>query len=113
MPIIMPHSGHGALNDEVERVMRDWPVPSISRVEGTRLGGFTMAHYNSYVFDGEGKPKQFPPWQWEELFDHYLYLGPAASLRWSTRVLPIEPEFHGELQRRKDIVHSPGGIPRL
>src|SRR5206468_3377070 len=80
MPIVMPHSGYGALNDEVEGVVRDWPVPSISPVAGTPLADFTMGHLNSHVFDLEGKPKPFPPWRWNELFDWYLYLGPAAAL---------------------------------
>jgi hypothetical protein len=112
MPVIMPHSGYGALNEEVERVVRDWPVRSISPVAGTRLAGFTMAHFNSKSFDSDGKPKQFPPWRWEELFDHYLYLGPAAGLRWSAPVSSIEPEFQAELQRRKEIVSKLPPPPR-
>ena len=111
MPTIMPHSGYGTLNEEVEKVVQGWPIPSISAVAGTPLAGFTMAHFISQMFDGEGNRKQFPPWRWDELFDHYLYLGPAASLRWSAEPSSFEHEFQVELQRRRKIVHSPGGIP--
>jgi len=112
MPIIMAHGGGGALNAEVEKVVRDWPIPSISPVTGTPLAGFTMDHFNSQtVRIVEGKPTQFPAWRWDELFDYYLYLGLAESLRWSAPPSSLEPEFQVELQRRRKIVHSPGGIP--
>lgn len=112
MPIIMPHGGYGALNEEVETVMRDWPVPSISPVTGTPLAGFTMAHLNSQVFDQEGKPALFPPWRWEQLFDYYLYLGPRATLRRSTLAPSYEPEFQAELQRRRKIMSRLSPQPR-
>ncbi|HEY2743480.1 MAG TPA: hypothetical protein VGL86_02615 [Polyangia bacterium] len=104
MPIVMPHGGSGTLNSEVEAIVKAWPVPSISRVAGTRLAGLTMAHLNSYVFDLEGKPKTFPPWRWEQLFDHYLYLGPASSLRWSESAPSGDPALDAELERRRKIV---------
>jgi hypothetical protein len=113
MPIIMPHGGYGGLNEEVESVTKDWPVPSISTVAGTPLAGFTMAHFSAQTLDGKGKPKQFLPWRWDELFDYYLYLGPAANLRTSAASSPSDPDFHAELERRRKIVHSPGGIPRI
>lgn len=112
MPIIMPHGGYGALNEEVETVMRDWPVPSISPVAGTPLARFTMAHLNSQVFDHEGKPARFPPWRWEQLFDYYLYLGPRATLRRSALATSYEPEFQAELQRRRKITSRLPPPPR-
>jgi hypothetical protein len=115
MPVIMPHGGFGALNHEVENIVSDWPVPSIAPVAGTPLGGLTMAHLNSHVFDGQGKPKEFPPWRWSELFDWYLYLGPAATLRWSTPGEAFDADFEAELQRRRNLVGKllpPPPIPR-
>lgn len=102
-PASAPHGGYGALSEEVETVMRDWPVPSISPVAGTPLAGFTMAHLNSQVFDHVGKPARFPPWRWEQLFNYYLYLGPRATLRRSSLASSYEPEFQAELQRRREI----------
>jgi hypothetical protein len=64
MPTIMPHTGDGALNEEVEAVTRDWPVPSV-------------------------------------------------SLRQSAPASSFEPKFKAELQRRRKIVHSPGGSPTI
>jgi len=102
MPIVMPHGGYGALNDDVEAVMTEWPVPSISPVARTPLAGFTMAHLNSQIFSHEGKPAQFPPWRWDQLFDYYLYLGPRATLRRSAPAASYEPEFLAELKRRRE-----------
>ena len=113
MPVIMPHSGYGALNKEVEVVTSTWPAVSISRVAGTALANFTMAHFVSGILDGEGRPKQFPPRKWEDLFDYHLYLGPAVALRRSPSPTSSDPRFELELERRRRIAHSPGGIPRL
>jgi hypothetical protein len=44
MPTILPHVGHGALNDEVEAVLRDWPIPSLAPVAGTALAAFSLDH---------------------------------------------------------------------
>jgi hypothetical protein len=37
MPTMLPHAGHGALNDEDEAVLRDWPIPWLAPVAGTAL----------------------------------------------------------------------------
>ena len=113
MPVVMPHAGYGRLNDEVEAVTSTWPVPSVGAVAGTALASFGMEHLVSGLRDGEGKPKQFRSWRWDELFDWYLYLGPAARLRRSGGAPSADGEFAAELERRRTIVHAPGGIPRL
>ncbi len=104
MPVVVPHGGYGALNEEVERALVEWQPPCIALVRGTLLGAFTMAHLNSDVYDPQGRPVEFPPWRWDELFDHYLYMGPRASLQWSQGAPSPDPAFDAELRRRRKIV---------
>jgi hypothetical protein len=111
MPVIVPHVGHGALNDEVEAVLRDWPIPSLAPVAGTALAEFSLDHLTSPpIVKKTGKPAApFQPWRWDELFDYYLYLGPASTMQYSTTASSIDagPEFHAELHRRRTLDRSP------
>jgi hypothetical protein len=111
MPIIVPHAGYGALNDEVEAVLRDWPIPSVAPVAGTALAEFSLDHLTTPpVAIATGKPAApFQPWRWAELFDYYLYLGPASTMQYSTTASSIDagPEFHAELHRRRTVTRSP------
>ncbi len=110
MPTILPHVGNGALNDEVEAVLQDWPIPSLSPVAGTALAAFSLDHLNPrpiMIATGESLP--FQPWRWDELFDYYLYLGPASTMRYSTTASSIDagPEFHAERRRRRTVTGPP------
>ncbi len=109
MPIILPHAGYGALNDEVEAVLRDWPIPSVAPVAGTALAEFSLDHLNTPpTVKKTGKPVPFQRWRWDELFDYYLYLGPASTMQYSTTASSIDagPEFHVELHRRMTVTGS-------
>jgi hypothetical protein len=109
MPTILPHVGHGALNDEVEAVLRDWPIPSVAPVAGTPLAAFSLDHVNPRpIVIKTGKRVPFQPWRWDELFDYYLYLGPPSTMQYSTTASSIEagPEFHAELHRRMSVTGS-------
>lgn len=109
MPIILPHAGYGALNDEVEAVLRDWPIPSVAPVAGTALAEFSLDHLNTPpIVKKTGKPVPFQRWRWDELFDYYLYLGPASTMQYSTTASSIDagPEFHVELHRRMTVTGS-------
>ena len=108
MPVIVPHVGHGALRDEVEAVLRDWPIPSLAPVAGTALAEFSLDHLAPRAIMN-GKRVPFQPWRWDELFDYYLYLGPASSMQYSTTASSIDagPEFHAERHRRRAVTGSP------
>lgn len=62
MPIIEPHAGSGALNDEVEQVLADWPIPSIAPIAGSALAGFRLDHFAEAGLVN-GKPDTFLPWR--------------------------------------------------
>ena len=109
-PIIVPHVGHGALNDEVEAVLREWPIPSLAPVAGTALAEFSLDHLTPRaIVINTGKRVPFQPWRWDELFDYYLYLGPASTMQYSTTASSIDagPEFQAELHRRRTVTGSP------
>jgi hypothetical protein len=109
-PIIVPHVGHGPLNDEVEAVLREWPIPSLAPVAGTALAEFSLDHLTPRaIMIKTGKRLPFQPWRWDELFDYYLYLGPASTMQYSTTASSIDagPEFHAELHRRRTVTASP------
>ena len=65
-----------------------WPVPSLARTRGTRLGALDFLSY--YTSDGrlaiiDGKPRPIPREQWrpmrmEDQFDAILYLGPSFDM---------------------------------
>lgn len=63
---------------ELERLQPDiaaWPVPSLTRVRGTRLGTLSF-----YYFSGL---ETNPPTKMQEQYDAVLYLGPISSITMS------------------------------
>src|SRR5262249_21396578 len=50
MPIVMLHGGYGALNEEVEAVMPEWPAPSRPTARPTPLAGCPTAHPHPHIF---------------------------------------------------------------
>ncbi len=60
---------------ELERMQRDiasWPIPSLTRVRGTRLGTLDFKYFAGMATD--------PPTRMEDQFDAVLYLGPVSSI---------------------------------
>lgn len=60
---------------EMERMQRDiasWPVPSLAKVRGTRLGRLDFKYFSGIETD--------PRTKMEDQFDAVLYLGPPSSI---------------------------------
>ena len=60
---------------ELERLQRNiasWPIPSLTRVRGTRLGTLDFKYFAGMATD--------PPTKMEDQFDAVLYLGPVSSI---------------------------------
>jgi len=60
---------------ELERLQPDivsWPIPSLTRVRGTRLGRLDFKYFAGKATD--------PPTTMEDQFDAVLYLGPVSSI---------------------------------
>jgi hypothetical protein len=60
---------------ELERMQRNiasWPIPSLTRVRGTRLGRLDFKYFAGMATD--------PPTKMEDQFDAVLYLGPVSSI---------------------------------
>jgi hypothetical protein len=60
---------------ELERMQPDiasWPIPSLTKVRGTRLGGLDFKYFAGMATD--------PPTRMENQFDAVLYLGPVSAI---------------------------------
>jgi hypothetical protein len=74
-----------------------------------------MAHLINFqstiIIVGEGRPNQFPPWRWEELFDYYLYLGcqrqPCKNLRLPSVARVLSPPPAGVPSGGQDYRKAP------
>jgi len=99
--VVIAHNGFGngtplaRYNDELERRMVSWPVPSLVPLKGTWLGDLAYG----YFFPDEGGGRI------SEAVDGYLYLGPGDVLLNApipARVV-LDKAYMAELQRRADI----------
>jgi hypothetical protein len=75
---------------ELEQMQRDiasWPIPSLTRVRGTRLGTLSFYYFAGMETD--------PPTRMEEQYDAVLYLGPISSITMSQlpRTLCIDEDY--------------------
>ena len=79
----------------------DWPIPSLTRVRGTRLGTLSF-----YYFAGL---ETNPPTKMEEQYDAVLYLGPITSITMSQLppLLCSDPEY--SKMRLARMALGPGG----
>jgi hypothetical protein len=75
---------------ELERMQKDiasWPVPSLTRVRGTRLGTPDFKYFAGMQTD--------PPTNMEDQYDAVLYLGPVSSITFDEPAASLcaDPEF--------------------
>jgi hypothetical protein len=77
---------------ELERMQPDiasWPIPSLTRVRGTRLGRLDFKYFAGMATD--------PPTKMEDQFDAVLYLGPVSSITQSL----LSPSLCADAEYRK------------
>jgi hypothetical protein len=105
--VIMAHNGFGnhspltRYNDELERRLASWPVPSLVSLPGTWLADLDYG----FFFPGEGGGGQ----QISSRVDAYLYLGPRAVLL-NEPIFPgavLDTSYMRELARRAAINGRP------
>ena len=106
--VIAAHVGFGngnpllaRYNDELEKRMVSWPIPSLVTMKGTWLADLSSAYF-AYQDDGHGS-------RGDRGIDGYLYLGPRDLLL--SQPLPariaLDEEYMEELRRRATILHAP------
>lgn len=83
--------------------MADWPVPSITPIEGTWL-----AELDSEYFNEEPGQKGFPG------IDGYMYVGPRDLLLREplSAQAALDDEYHAELERRATAIQAPPQSPQ-
>jgi hypothetical protein len=105
--VISGHLGFAKDNDELERRMASWPVPSLATFQGTWLG-----ELDSSYFSLPGDPPLDPGKGYPGI-DGYLYLGPRDFLMHqplSARTI-LDKDFTTELERRATLVQVPPDAP--
>jgi hypothetical protein len=105
--VITGHLGFAKDNDELERRMTSWPVPSLATLQGTWLG-----ELDSSYFSLPGDPPLDPGKGYPGI-DGYLYLGPRDFLMHqplSARTI-LDKDFTAELERRATVVQVPPDAP--
>ncbi|MGH7532415.1 MAG: hypothetical protein ACREL4_03890 [Gemmatimonadales bacterium] len=110
--VIMAHNGFGngtplaRYNDELERRLAAWPVPSIAPLAGTWLDDLPYA----YFFPGEARPTPI-----SSVVDAYLYLGPGSLLL--NQPIPgeavLDTAYIAELERRARLRGGEMGLDRI
>lgn len=105
--VLTGHLGFAKDNDELERRMAAWPVPSLATFKGTWLGELDSSYYSlpgdAPLDPGKGYPG----------IDGYLYLGPRDFLMHqplSARTI-LDQDFTAELERRATVVRIPPDAP--
>lgn len=97
---IVNHEGFARDNDELERRMASWPVPSLTPIERTWLAGLDSSYFG--LPPGQ---KGYPG------ADGYLYLGPRDFLLHqpiSSRTV-LDYAYIAELQQRAVTIQAPAG----
>jgi hypothetical protein len=105
--VITGHLGFAKDNDELERRMVSWRVPSLATFHGTWLG-----ELDSSYFSLPGDPPLDPGKGYPGI-DGYLYLGPRDFLMHqplSARTI-LDQDFNAELERRATVVQVPSDAP--
>ena len=104
---VVNHEGFAKHNDQLERRMASWPVPSLARFKGTCLG-----ELDSSYFSLPGDPPQ-PPGKGYPGADGYMYLAPWDYLLYQpiSASAILDKAFIAELERRAAIVKAPPGTP--
>jgi hypothetical protein len=101
---IVNHEGFARDNDEMERRMASWPVPSLTPVEETWLAGLDSSYFG--LPPGQ---KGYPG------ADGYLYLGPRDFLLHqpiSSRTV-LDSAYIAELQQRAVTIQAPAEGRRI
>ncbi|SDR90105.1 hypothetical protein [Actinopolymorpha singaporensis] len=105
--VITGHLGFAKDNDELERRMASWPVPSLTTFKGTWLGELDSSYFSlpgdAPLDPGKGYPG----------IDGYLYLGPRGFLMHqppSARSV-LDNDVTAELERRATVVQVPPDAP--
>lgn len=96
--VIVDHRGFAMENDELERPMGFWPVPSLTPMKGTWLGDLDSSYFSQPA--GE---RGYPG------VDGYLYVGPRDFLMRqpiSTRTV-LDNNYLAELRRRAAATNAP------
>ncbi len=121
--IIQEHNGFGRgvpsaakYNDELEKRMASWPVPSLVTIKGTWLADMDFAYFLTPILMGNPKGEVhvgFPPGisSTSKAVDGFLYLGPGDLLlgeRMTARA-HMDQDYIAELWRRGAIMSNGGG----
>lgn len=105
--VITGHLGFATDNDELERRMSSWPVPSLTTFKGTWLGELDSSYFSlpgdAPLDPGKGYPGM----------DGYLYLGPRDFLMHQplSAGAILDDDFTAELERRATVVQVPPDAP--
>jgi len=104
---VVNHEGFAKHNDELERRMASWPLPSLSTFKGTWLGELDSSYFNL-----PGNPPQ-PAGQGYPGADGYLYLGPWDFLLHQpiSASAILDKAFIAEMKRRAAVIKAPPGTP--
>jgi hypothetical protein len=105
--VVVNHEGFATDNDELERRMAPWPVPSLVPFRGSWLGAL-----DSSYFSLPGDAPQ-PPGTGFPGADAYLYLGPRDLLLHeplSAHAI-LDPAFLAEMRRRATAIQAPPDTP--
>jgi hypothetical protein len=104
---IVNHEGFAKDNDQLERRMAPWPVPSLTPFKGTWLG-----ELDSSYFSLPGDAPQ-PPGTGYPGADGYLYLGPRDFLLHQpiSASAILDQDFLAEMERRATVIQAPPGTP--
>ena len=112
--IIAGHRGFGndvpALskdNDELERRMASWPVPSLVTMKGTWLADLNSAYFSAGPGEKEGRSRGFRG------IDGYLYLGPRDFLLRQPILanIVLDEAYMDEKRRRAAVIRVPPDAP--
>jgi hypothetical protein len=118
MFVVVPHTGFGSRNDDLEQCLVTWPIPTLARIAGSWLGTLDprlLFGAGAIVVgpNGEQQPVDLfasaGDLTLSDLVDGYVYLGPRAML---TRSVPNPAVYRGdqayiaEIQRRHVLMMS-------
>jgi hypothetical protein len=104
---ITDHQGFAKDNDELERRMASWPVPSLTPITGTWLGDLDSSYFS---LPGDAP---LPPGKGYPGIDGYLYCGPRDLLLHqplSARAI-LDTAYTAEREQRAAAVQAPPDAP--
>jgi len=99
-------------DQELDRRLASWPVPSIAVIYDTWLG---LIDASAIAGDTLFRGKPVNPWpglKLQDLGDAYLYLGPASSMRDEEGPPSADLVYMRELKRRSRFMQTMRVIPR-